>query len=115
MGFERLSVCGQVQDAFYSFVTPSPTGTEPRMVAGSSEVAELIGLDPREFERPEFAMVFSGNAPLPGGEGYCPVPHYKTCHLCSEALVMAQRCPCSRCCFLRHVLTVRVSQGVVQY
>lgn len=68
-----LGLCGQVQDAFYSFVTPSPTGTEPRLVAASSEVAELIGLDPSEFQRPEFAMIFSGNAPLPGGEGYCPI------------------------------------------
>ncbi len=27
----------------------------------------MIGLDPEECERPEFAAVFSGNAPVPQG------------------------------------------------
>jgi hypothetical protein len=60
----------QVHDAFFSFVKPTPTGTEPRLVAASPEVAALIGLDPAECDRPEFAMLFAGNAPLPGSRPY---------------------------------------------
>ena len=60
----------QVHGAFYSFVKPTPTGTEPSLVAHSPEVAALIGLDPGECERPEFAAVFAGNAPLPGARPY---------------------------------------------
>ncbi len=55
--------------AFYSFVAPTPTGTEPRTVLASPDVARLIGLEPAELERPEFALVFSGNVPLPGTKG----------------------------------------------
>lgn len=36
-------------------------------MAYSASVAHMIGLDPAECERPEFAAVFSGNAPLPHG------------------------------------------------
>ncbi|CAL8469913.1 g9455 [Coccomyxa elongata] len=57
----------QVHDAFYSFVAPTPTNSEPVTVAYSGDVARMIGLDPAECDRPEFAAVFSGNAPLPGG------------------------------------------------
>jgi uncharacterized protein YdiU (UPF0061 family) len=60
----------QVHGAFYSFVSPSPTATEPSLVAYSAEAAALVGLAPAECERPEFAMVFSGNAPLPGARPY---------------------------------------------
>ncbi len=37
------------------------------MLVTIAEVAQMIGLDPEECERPEFAAVFSGNAPLPQG------------------------------------------------
>ena len=57
----------QVENAFYSYVTPTPTGTEPTTMAYSAAVAQMIGLDPAECERPEFAAVMSGNAPLPSG------------------------------------------------
>lgn len=60
----------QVHGAFYSYVTPTPTGTEPSTVACAPEVANLIGLDPEECERPEFPLIFSGNAPLPGSNPY---------------------------------------------
>lgn len=60
----------QVHGAFYSFVKPTPTGTEPSTILASPEVARLVGLAPGEIERPEFAMVFSGNAPLPGSKPY---------------------------------------------
>jgi uncharacterized protein YdiU (UPF0061 family) len=56
----------QVENAFFSFVNPSGTGTEPSTIAISTEVATMIGLDPEEAERPEFDLVFSGNALLPG-------------------------------------------------
>ncbi|EIE25715.1 UPF0061-domain-containing protein [Coccomyxa subellipsoidea C-169] len=57
----------QVHDAFYSFVAPTPTNSEPMTVLYSGDVARLIGLDPAECERQEFAAIFSGNAPLPNG------------------------------------------------
>lgn len=60
----------QVQGAFFSYTNPSPTGTEPTTIASSPEVASLIGLDPAELDRPEFAMIFSGNAPLPASRPY---------------------------------------------
>ena len=50
-------------------MAPTPTGTEPRTVLHSPEVARLVGLDPAEAERPEFALAFSGNISLPGTAG----------------------------------------------
>jgi uncharacterized protein YdiU (UPF0061 family) len=58
--------CLQVEDALYSLVQPTPTGTEPVTVAYSRDVAALLDLDPSECERPEFPMIMSGQAPLPG-------------------------------------------------
>jgi serine/tyrosine/threonine adenylyltransferase len=60
----------QVQGAFFSWVNPTSTGTEPSLVAASAAASRLIGLDPSEAERPEFAMVFSGNAPLSNTRSY---------------------------------------------
>jgi hypothetical protein len=60
----------QVENAIFTRVDPTPTGTEPTFIIGSSSVAELIGLDPAEFSRPEFAMIFSGNAKAPGSDPY---------------------------------------------
>ena len=67
-------VCGQVTGALYSYVDPTPTGTRPYLVAGAPAVAQLVGLDPRELRRPEFAASFSGNAALPAG-GARPYAH----------------------------------------
>ena len=39
-------------------------------MAYSAEAAQEVGLEPRECARPEFAAIFSGNAHLPGTEGY---------------------------------------------
>ena len=39
------------------------------MVEASPSVAQLVGLDPSELERPEFALIMSGNASLPGTSG----------------------------------------------
>jgi uncharacterized protein YdiU (UPF0061 family) len=59
----------QVHGAFYSLVAPTPTGTQPGLVAFSPEVAAAIGLDAAEVQRPEFAAVMSGNAPIPNSAG----------------------------------------------
>jgi len=56
-----------VYGASYSYVAPTPTGTQPYLVAAAPAVAQLIGLEPGDMQRPEFAAAFSGNAPLPGG------------------------------------------------
>ncbi|PRW57632.1 seleno O isoform B [Chlorella sorokiniana] len=60
----------QVNGAIFSWVTPTPTGTEPTTIACSGAVARMIGLDPQECLRPEFALIFSGNAPLPQSRSY---------------------------------------------
>ena len=56
----------QVEDAFWSRVAPTPSGGEPYFVAGSAELANELGIDPAEFQRPEFASIFSGNSQLEG-------------------------------------------------
>ena len=58
-----------MKGACYSLVEPTPTGTQPQLVAFSPEVAAAIGLNPEEAQRPEFAAVMSGNAPLPNAAG----------------------------------------------
>ena len=70
-GKQESTVTGetQVHDAFYSLVAPTPTGTEPYLVAYSPEMAADLGLDREQCERPEFAETFSGNSLLPGTEG----------------------------------------------
>ncbi|MFZ5537811.1 MAG: protein adenylyltransferase SelO [Pseudomonadota bacterium] len=59
----------QVYGACYSRVAPTAVAA-PRLLACAPEVARLIGLDPEECQRPEFAEVFGGNALLPGMEPY---------------------------------------------
>lgn len=61
-----IHVHAQVEDALYSLVEPTPTGTEPYLVAYSKGTAALLELDTQECERPEFPLLFSGSAPLPG-------------------------------------------------
>eukprot|EP00887_Chlorella_sp_A99_P003723 scaffold7.g3723.t1 len=45
----------------------------------SDDVARLIGLDPCEASRPEFAMILSGNAPLPQARA-CVTQTYAQCY-----------------------------------
>lgn len=59
----------QVSGAFYSLVEPTPTNTEPALVAVSPEFAAELGLDAAEAQRTEFAAVMSGNAPMPNAAG----------------------------------------------
>jgi uncharacterized protein YdiU (UPF0061 family) len=52
---------------FYSRVTPVPLG-EPRLLHVNPQVAALLDLSPEVCRSPEFLSVFSGSAPLPGGD-----------------------------------------------
>ena len=61
-----LFVFLQVHEAFWSPVSPTPTGTEPYLVAYSQEMAEELGIDPAEVTKPQFAATFTGNSPIPG-------------------------------------------------
>ncbi|CAD5181691.1 unnamed protein product [Musa acuminata subsp. malaccensis] len=60
----------QVLHACYSKVSPSAEVESPELVAWSESVAELLDLDPKEFERPDFPLIFSGALPLKGGLPY---------------------------------------------
>ena len=66
---ERSPRRRMVRSACYSHVQPTPVAA-PKLVVGSAEVAQLIGLDPAELEAPRFAQVFSGNELLPGMTPY---------------------------------------------
>jgi serine/tyrosine/threonine adenylyltransferase len=55
----------QVLGAHFSRVKPTPV-SDPRLVAWSPEVADLLGIDDETVSSPGFAAVFSGNA-LPVG------------------------------------------------
>ncbi|CAI7789920.1 unnamed protein product [Closterium sp. NIES-53] len=59
-----------VRNACYSRVRPSLKLKDPQVVAASDSVAHLIGLDPNEFSRPEFAAVFTGGIVLQGCKPY---------------------------------------------
>lgn len=52
---------------FYTRLAPQPL-PEPCLVSASAAAAALIGLDPSQFERPEFAQAFAGNLMLPGSD-----------------------------------------------
>ncbi|XP_075507116.1 uncharacterized protein LOC142543633 [Primulina tabacum] len=60
----------QVFHACYSKVSPSAEVENPQLVAWSDSVAELLDLDPKEFERPDFAQKFSGASALVGAMPY---------------------------------------------
>ncbi|PKA47324.1 hypothetical protein AXF42_Ash017269 [Apostasia shenzhenica] len=60
----------EVLKACYTKVSPSADVENPKLVAWSDAVAELIDLDPQEFQRPDFPLFFSGASPLPGGLTY---------------------------------------------
>ncbi|CAI9290176.1 unnamed protein product [Lactuca saligna] len=60
----------EVLHACYSKVSPSVQVENPQLVAWSESVAEILDLDPKEFERPDFPLLFSGASPLAGGLSY---------------------------------------------
>ncbi|HVF87252.1 MAG TPA: YdiU family protein [Pyrinomonadaceae bacterium] len=57
----------RLPEAFYRRVKPTPLPAT-YLISFNGVAADLIGLDPQEAERPEFAEYFSGNKLLPGGE-----------------------------------------------
>ncbi|GFP80002.1 upf0061 protein azosea38000 [Phtheirospermum japonicum] len=60
----------EVLHSCYTKVSPSAEVDNPQLVAWSDSVAELLDLDPKEFERPDFPHFFSGASPLVGGMSY---------------------------------------------
>lgn len=62
----------EVKNAHYTIVNPTPVPS-PRLVLYSSEVAELVGLNPRECESREFLDTFSGNALYGNMQGWATV------------------------------------------
>ncbi|XP_076916971.1 uncharacterized protein LOC143576850 [Bidens hawaiensis] len=60
----------QVHHACYSKVAPSVQVDNPKLVAWSESVAEILDLDPKEFERPDFPLLFTEASPLVGGLPY---------------------------------------------
>jgi len=64
------SIPRQVLHACYTRIAPSVEVDKPELVVSSESVAELLGLDKKEFERPDFPLIFSGASPLVGGLPY---------------------------------------------
>ncbi|PNW71311.1 hypothetical protein CHLRE_16g648900v5 [Chlamydomonas reinhardtii] len=64
------NVVRQVEGALFTPVQPTPPDGVPYTITYSAKVARLLGLDPTECERPEFALVMSGAAPLPGARPF---------------------------------------------
>ncbi|XP_060196677.1 uncharacterized protein LOC132625995 [Lycium barbarum] len=60
----------EVLHACYTKVLPSVEVENPELVVWSESVAELLELDPKEFERPDFPLLFSGASPLVGAVPY---------------------------------------------
>ncbi|KAL0672630.1 hypothetical protein Bca4012_000610 [Brassica carinata] len=60
----------KVFHACYSKVSPSVQVDDPQLVSWSDSVADLLNLDPKEFERPDFPLLLTGVKPLPGAVPY---------------------------------------------
>ncbi|KAL3828149.1 hypothetical protein ACJIZ3_016951 [Penstemon smallii] len=60
----------EVLHACYTKVSPSVDVDNPQLVAWSNSVGEILELDPKEFERPDFPHIFSGASPLVGAVPY---------------------------------------------
>lgn len=59
----------QVEDAFFSFVNPSPT-SNPEVVLTSKELAQQLGLTNDDLESEEFKNIFTGNSIIQGTKPY---------------------------------------------
>ena len=91
-------VCPKVESAFWSAASPTPTQTDPYLVAFSQEMAEELELDPADIARSLFAEVFTGNAPIPGSSSQTYAMRYgghqfgswagenNGCHICLSLL-----------------------------
>jgi uncharacterized protein YdiU (UPF0061 family) len=51
---------------FYTRMSAERVGEDPVLVHANPKAAELLGIDPRAFHRPEFAQIFSGHRPIVG-------------------------------------------------
>ncbi|KAI3461065.1 hypothetical protein Pfo_017728 [Paulownia fortunei] len=60
----------EVLHSCYTKVFPSAEVDNPQLVAWSDSVAELLDLDLKEFERPDFPHILSGASPLVGAMPY---------------------------------------------
>ncbi|KAK2459197.1 protein adenylyltransferase SelO [Trifolium repens] len=60
----------EVLHACYTKVSPSVQVDDPQLVVWSQSVADLLDLDNKEFERPDFPLFFSGASPLVGALPY---------------------------------------------
>uniref|UniRef100_A0A0E0A8W1 Selenoprotein O n=1 Tax=Oryza glumipatula TaxID=40148 RepID=A0A0E0A8W1_9ORYZ len=60
----------EVLHACYTKVSPSAPVDNPKLVAWSQSVADILDLDHKEFERPDFPQLFSGANPLVGSSPY---------------------------------------------
>ncbi|KAF8396065.1 hypothetical protein HHK36_017677 [Tetracentron sinense] len=67
---EHAELKRQVLHACYTKLLPSAEVENPQLVSWSESVAELLNLDPKEFGRPDFPLIFSGASPLVGGLPY---------------------------------------------
>lgn len=54
--------------AFYATLNPTPFTSPPHVIHANEAAAELIDLDPEQFQRPEFATLFGGSVLAPGME-----------------------------------------------
>jgi uncharacterized protein YdiU (UPF0061 family) len=59
----------QVRKALYSRVEPTPVA-EPKLIAHSPDVAQILGIDEQDIASPDFARVFGGNTLIEGMEPY---------------------------------------------
>jgi uncharacterized protein YdiU (UPF0061 family) len=60
----------EVLHACYTKVSPSVQVDDPQLVVWSQSVADLLDLDNKEFQRPDFPLFFSGASPLVGALPY---------------------------------------------
>ncbi len=66
---EERNIRRQVSGAAYSRVAPTPV-VQPRLLAWSPELGEVLGITEADARSPEFAEVFAGNRLLPGMQTY---------------------------------------------
>lgn len=59
---------GQLSPQFYTRMSAEGIASNPQLIIANSRIAEMIALDTKHLKDPDFAAIFSGNQPLPGGE-----------------------------------------------
>jgi uncharacterized protein YdiU (UPF0061 family) len=59
---------GRLPMAFYRRLKPTPFELPPYLISFNSRVADLIGLQPEQAQRPEFLAYLTGQTPWPGSD-----------------------------------------------